>query len=434
MDPAVTPQRPSVPAGWTPEWSSEYQTWFYVNDYTARSTWELPTELAQAPTDTNKAAAQASGNRAAGLVEHERHKHENQPHHAGITSQISTVSTHQDFGIRVRPVGGGTSWMSSIHAAPKYLYKPSLISMVSWGPSRLDAFTVGTTSEMYHQASDGSGWVPNSWECLAGSCSIPPSVTTGGLNNLGIYVLGTNDKLYSKWWLNNAWGPSMTDYHTPTIVTRGLNRTDIFCLDTDRQMLHKYFASPAAVVSCEPNSMVAVCLGIDGQIYHKAFWGNEWHPSVAGWDALGGPFISAPTITARGPDRFDIFAVGADYNMHHRWWDHGTWSQSWEVHSGTLGSMPVSISWGNRLDVFAIGVDGVLLHKAYEGNRWAPSLHEWESHGGCFHGAPAAACWGFNRIDVLAVAQASADPQHKSWNGSTWTTWATLGGKAKLLK
>ncbi len=239
---------------------------------------------------------------------------------------------------------------------------------------------------------------------------------------------------------------------TPTIV--GANRADVFCLDTDRQMLHKWwdgstwhpsltgwnslggsFAGPAAVVSCTLTSMVVVGLGTDGQMYHKAFWGNAWHPSTSGWDALGGPFISAPSITTWGPDRFDISAIGADHKMHHRWWDHGTWGLSSEVHGGTLGSMPVAVSWGmHRLDVFALGVDGALLHKAWEGNQQVPSLYEQESHGRCFHGGPAAACWEPDRIDVLAVAQASADPQHKAWNGSTWTVWASLGGKAKLLE
>jgi hypothetical protein len=115
--------------------------------------------------------------------------------------------------------------------------------------------------------------------------------------------------------------------------------------------------------------MVVVGLGTDGQMYYKEFWGNAWHPLTSGWDALGGPFISAPLITTWGLDRFDISAIGADHKMYYRWWDHGTWGLSWEVHGGTLGSMPVAISWGMyRLDVFALGVNGTLLYKAWEGN------------------------------------------------------------------
>jgi hypothetical protein len=444
-----------------------------VNDYTKDSTWEVPTIPAQSPASergvggglqNHKGAvvtgAAVLGLAVAGLVEHERHKHENQSQ-AGGFSQISAVSTQKVSGSGLPIVGEGNSWGGVV---PQYIYKPSLISVVSWGPGRLDAFVVGTDRALYHRAHSGGGWIPSTYERLGGHCTCPPVVSTGGLNNLDIYVLGGEDKLWRKWWLN-AWAPAMTDYQCmsdvpllkgspPSIITRGLNRTDVFSLGTDRQLLHKWwdgnmwnpsltawqplggsFASPPAVVSSLPTSLVLIGLGTDGQMHHKAFWGNAWHPSISGWDAFGGPFISAPNITSWGPDRFDIFATGADHRMHHRWWSNGTWSQSWEVHGGTLGSMPVAVSWGrHRLDVFARGVDGALLHKAWEGNRWVPSQHEWESHGGSFHGAPAAVCWGPNRIDVLAVAEADGDPQHKAWSGASWTPWETLGGKALFLE
>ena len=36
----------------------------------------------------------------------------------------------------------------------------------------------------------------------------------------------------------------------------------------------------------------------------------------------------------------------------------------------------------NRLDVFAIGTDSALYHKWWDGNAWGPSVTGWEAMGG----------------------------------------------------
>jgi hypothetical protein len=123
-----------------------------------------------------------------------------------------------------------------------------------------------------------------------------------------------------------------------------------------------------------------------------------------------------------GPNRIDMFALGTDHAIWHRWWDGVTWS-GWESLGGSLVSAPAVSSWGpNRLDVFAIGSDNQLWHKFWNGS-WSG----WEPLGGSLISAPAAVSWGPNRIDIFATA-ADAQLWHMYWSGSAWSGWEPLGG------
>jgi hypothetical protein len=87
--------------------------------------------------------------------------------------------------------------------------------------------------------------------------------------------------------------------------------------------------SPPAVVSRQPKCLNVFCLGTDGQIYHKWWWDDKCGPSASGWDTIGGHFKTTPAVTSWGPDRLDLFAIGADGKMYHKWWDHGHWGPSY---------------------------------------------------------------------------------------------------------
>ena len=86
--------------------------------------------------------------------------------------------------------------------------------VVSWGSNRLDAFVLGTNSRLYHKWWNGSAWGPSTtgYEDLGGTILSSPEVVSWGPNRLDIFVLGTNSRLYHKWWNGSAWGPSTTGY------------------------------------------------------------------------------------------------------------------------------------------------------------------------------------------------------------------------------
>jgi hypothetical protein len=50
------------------------------------------------------------------------------------------------------------------------------------------------------------------------------------------------------------------------------------------------FSSPPAVASWGENRLDIFGLGMDGAMYHKAWDGTAWKPSLTGWESLGGIF------------------------------------------------------------------------------------------------------------------------------------------------
>jgi hypothetical protein len=104
------------------------------------------------------------------------------------------------------------------------------------------------------------------------------------------------------------------------------------------------------------------------------------------WEDLGGgqhgfiPLFGSPAAVSWGAGRLDIFAMGVDGRMYHKFFD-GTWGpggiDSWEGIGGGPGmglwiTEPAAVSWGpGRLDIFTPGVDGSMYHKFFDGT-WEP--------------------------------------------------------------
>ena len=58
--------------------------------------------------------------------------------------------------------------------------------------------------------------------------------------------------------------------------------------------------------------------------------------SWGGWESLGGTVVSSPEAVAWGPDRLDVFALGTDHALWHRWWDGTAWG-GWESSAAPSG-------------------------------------------------------------------------------------------------
>ena len=98
-------------------------------------------------------------------------------------------------------------------------------------------------------------------------------------------------------------------------------------------------------------------------------------PSPSRWNALRAEgdefrrvrfkadFTSAPDAVSWDEGRLDIFGVGTDSAMWHRWWDGSAWG-GWESLGGVLESPPDATAWAaNRLDIFAMSTDSALWHR-----------------------------------------------------------------------
>jgi hypothetical protein len=187
----------------------------------------------------------------------------------------------------------------------------------------------------------------------------------------------------------------------------------------DWESLGGIIESPPTVVSWGPDRLDIFALGTDQAVWHRWWDGSNW----GGWESLGGTLTSPPSAVCWGPNRIDIFANGTDNALWHKWWDGSNWG-GWESLGGVLTSASCAVSWApNRLDVFAVGTDSALWHRWWDGSNWGG----WESLGGLLTSPPSAVCWGPNRIDIFANGTDSA-VWHKWWDGFNWGGWESRGG------
>ncbi|MFJ5307124.1 Dot/Icm T4SS effector Zinc-dependent metalloprotease LegP [Streptomyces sp. NPDC088350] len=223
----------------------------------------------------------------------------------------------------------------------------------------------------------------------------------------------------------------------PTVQGAAIGQRTGLSTDDIAAVHAMYGPSPASgpVVSWESDRLDVFGIGTDSALFHKWWDGNAWGPGVKDWESLGGICRSRPTSLAWAHDRLDVFTIGTDSALFHKWWDGSNWGPSvkgWESLGGICTSPPEAVSWGpDRLDLFVIGTDSALFHKWWDGSNWGPSVTGWESLGGICMGDPVAVSWGANRLDLFVVGTDSA-LYHKWWDGNAWGPslkgWESLGG------
>ena len=105
-----------------------------------------------------------------------------------------------------------------------------------------------------------------------------------------------------------------------------------------------------------------------------------------GFERLGGVCVDRPEAVAWGPNRLDVFVIGTESALYHKWWNGSAWGPSvtgYEKMGGACTSQPRVVAWGpNRLDVFVTGTDSALYHKWWYGAAWGPSLTGYKFMGG----------------------------------------------------
>ena len=97
---------------------------------------------------------------------------------------------------------------------------------------------------------------------------------------------------------------------------------------------------------------------------------------------------------------------------------------------GCFTSSAASVSWGpGRTDLFARGCDNAFYHLWNDGSGWKPGWGNWEFQGGYFISGPSVASYAHNSLQVVGVGSDRA-VWLKTWNGSAWSGWVSLGGLA----
>ena len=145
-----------------------------------------------------------------------------------------------------------------------------------------------------------------------------------------------------------------------------------------------------AVTAWSAQRLDIVVRGTDNQVYHKAWTGKSWYPSIDGWSSLGGEISSNTAMVSWASGRLDILARGKDTQLYHKSYQEGSgWYPNltgWTSLGGWLleGSNPEVVSWQQgRLDIFIRNSNYAIQHKSYQdGSGWYPSLSgTWEDLG-----------------------------------------------------
>jgi len=203
-------------------------------------------------------------------------------------------------------------------------------------------------------------------------------------------------------------------------------------------MLVSLFAvvSSAASVSGQTMTGTGPAVSVEGSTGYPYFFavdtsGALWHTSGDGtWDSIGGVCTASPASVS-GYNRIDVFVRGSDGAVWQKYYQNG-WS-GWIPLGGKLaaGTGPaVASSAAGRLDVFVQGTDNQLWHKWWNGATWSG----WEPLGGKLTASPAASA-GYTSGGALpytynvVVRGTDGAAWTKSWTGSKWSSWTSLGGR-----
>ena len=149
---------------------------------------------------------------------------------------------------------------------------------------RLESDDIAGIQALY--GAGGPRW--SGWESLGGILTSGPGVCSWASGRLDVFVRGTDNALWHKWYSNgwSGWeslGGILTS--DPVAVSWSSGRIDVFVRGTDNALWHKWFS-------------------------------NGW----SGWESLGGVLTSDPDAVSWSANRIDVFARGTDNALWHKWW------------------------------------------------------------------------------------------------------------------
>jgi hypothetical protein len=116
---------------------------------------------------------------------------------------------------------------------------------VSWGANRIDVFVRGTQNGLFHKWWDGAQWA--GWEGLGGSLGSGPDPTALGPGSLDVFYLVPAGTLFGRSY-SGGWRPArslnLTGGSAPGAVSSSAGISDVFVLGSGNSLY--YTATPSA--------------------------------------------------------------------------------------------------------------------------------------------------------------------------------------------
>jgi hypothetical protein len=193
----------------------------------------------------------------------------------------------------------------------------SAAAAASWAPYRVDLFAANN-GMLVHRYSQDHGVTFTNWESLGQPNSSvhlqgAPAAVSRGPRLLDVAVRGSDGNLWQIQWDGINWQP-WKQLATPAIA----GHKDV----SDPALTTWWLPPPQQVLPSKPQRLDLFVVDSTGSLYQKISMdgGESWQNGAP----LGTPptttLSSGPAAVSWGPNRIDIFAVGKDQNLWHRWW------------------------------------------------------------------------------------------------------------------
>jgi photosystem II stability/assembly factor-like uncharacterized protein len=270
-------------------------------------------------------------------------------------SSITDIRTATVLGDPVvgRNADGNPGVFFVVSRVMKPFKSSSTFNQLYYGPGPEISLTSSRSLEGY--------WSPNA----------RPTVAQNKDGRLDLFMVGMDDKLYHSWqttkndngqWAWSSWvelaGPLANE---PAVASNDDGRLELFKVDA-----------------------------VDGKLYHRwqlrASDSSQWSN---GWDPLEAPFLprQTPTVARNGDGRLELFMVGMDHKLYHKWQttkdDSTNWHEKWEILADTLwplNSNPiVARNEDGRLELFMVGNDNTVHHRWQTTKNDSTQWSSWDS-------------------------------------------------------
>lgn len=308
----------------------------------------------------------------------------------------STTMTRADVGDVNRPCYGYDRSVGASLGVKSTTANAQGPSACSMNPNRIDLVYRGNMSHVYIKTWTSTGGWDDPVD-LGGTTYDSPSIIARADGHLNVFIRGTNNQLYHKFWSVAGWSGWVSlggnILSGPAASFRDSDHIDVFARGNDNTVHHIYWSSA-----------------------------NDW----GAWESLAGITYDSPAAVSRDANHINLFCRNTSNGLSHKYWFSGVGWSAWESLGGSMTSGPAVCSLdANHINVFFRGAANDLQQIFWNNvNGWSGAL----SLSGGLAGKPAACCRDAAHMDTWVRG-----PQdylfQKSWNGTTgWAdTFTSLG-------
>ena len=154
----------------------------------------------------------------------------------------------------------------------------------------------------------------------------------------------------------------------------------------------------------------------------KTFWG---------FNSLGGWAMFSPEIITRYNGHLEVFVVGGDAHIWHKWWFNGTGWSGWEdLGGGCTSSVGACAPTTNTQSVFARAGDNNIWEGFFNGSYWELYHYRGSPPGGAASGPDANSVRHDGHKEIFVKGNDGALWHSWYFNGN-WAGWESLGGDVR---